>query len=197
MALTFRAAADPGIPTSGSSVPSRASIPSPHNALNAGPCSRSAGTNGDASRRVAIVWGRTARSAARATQSHQAIQRIDPVYRQAGRRWRGAGRSQDDGIAMDRLLQVEDFEPLVGRVFRFKGTRFAFPLDRIAGTDRSAMPGLRRQPFILIFAGPREREHLPDGLYECEVDGGPTFRLFVNPIHTPEPDRQDYPAVFT
>jgi len=98
---------------------------------------------------------------------------------------------------MDRLLQIEDFEPLVGRVFRFKGTRFAFPLDRIAGTDRPAMPGLRRKPFILIFAGSRERDHLPDGLYDCEVDGGAIFQLFVTPIHTLEPERQEYQAVFT
>jgi len=56
---------------------------------------------------------------------------------------------------------------------------------------------MKRRPFILIFRGPKEHRYLPDGLYDCEIDGGPTYRMYVNPIHTPEPDRQEYQAVFS
>jgi len=97
---------------------------------------------------------------------------------------------------MAELLQVADFKPHVGKIFRFRGTRFAFPLDRIL-SDRKRLPkGLKRRPFTLIFSGPKEREHLPEGLYESEVENGPTFEIYVIPIHTPHPGRQDYQAVF-
>jgi hypothetical protein len=98
---------------------------------------------------------------------------------------------------MDELLQIEYFKPHVGKLVRFKGTRFAFPLERII-SDRKRLPkGVKRRPFVLIFAGPKEREYLPEGLYDCEIEGGPTYRIYVNPIHTPEPDRQEYQAVFS
>src|SRR5882724_6303338 len=35
------------------------------------------------------------------------------------------------GGRMADLLQIEDFKPHVGKIFRFKGTRFAIPLARI------------------------------------------------------------------
>jgi hypothetical protein len=98
---------------------------------------------------------------------------------------------------MDAFLQIDDFKPHVGKIFRFKGTRYALPLDRIISNRKRLPKGMKRVPFILIFSGPKEREHLPEGLYDCEVEGGPTFSLYVNPIHTPEPDRQEYQAVFS
>jgi hypothetical protein len=33
-------------------------------------------------------------------------------------------------------------------------------------------------------------------MYECEIEGGPTYRIYVNPVHTPQPDHQEYQAVF-
>ncbi|MEA2833080.1 MAG: hypothetical protein QOG66_1282 [Methylobacteriaceae bacterium] len=98
---------------------------------------------------------------------------------------------------MDELLQIEDFKPHVGKLFRFKGTRFAFPLDRISSDRRRIPKGMKRKPFILIFRGPKESEYLPEGLYDCEIEGGPTYRIHVNPIFTPQPDRQEYQAVFS
>lgn len=95
------------------------------------------------------------------------------------------------------FLQLEDFEPHVGKVVCFKGTRFAFPLERILTNDRPVPEGVERRPFTLIFVGPKERgEHLPEGHYECEIEDGPTYQIYVNPIHTPQPDRQEYQAVF-
>jgi len=97
---------------------------------------------------------------------------------------------------MADLLQIEDFEPHVGKLVHFKGTRFTFPLDRII-RDRGNLPeGAKRRSFILIFRGPKEREYLPDGIYECEIENGPTYPIYIAPVHTPEPDRQDYQAVF-
>lgn len=98
---------------------------------------------------------------------------------------------------MDKLLQIEHFKPHVGKLVRFKGTRFAFPLEGII-SDRKRLPkGVKRRPFVLIFAGPKEREYLSEGLYDCEIEGGPTYQIYVNPIHTPQPDRQEYQAVFS
>ena len=98
---------------------------------------------------------------------------------------------------MEGLLQIEDFKPYVGKIFRFKGTRFAIPLDRITGYEQPLPEGMKRRPFILIFRAPKEREYLPDGIYECEIDGGPTHTMYVNPIQTLAPEWQEYQAVFT
>ncbi len=98
---------------------------------------------------------------------------------------------------MDELLTIDHFKPHVGKLVRFKGTPFAFPLERIISDRRRLPKGMKRRPFILIFRGPKEHRYLPDGLYDCEIDGGPTYRMYVNPIHTPEPDRQEYQAVFS
>ena len=35
------------------------------------------------------------------------------------------------------------------------------------------------------------------GIYQCEIEGGPTHQIYVNPIHTPQPEWQEYQAVFT
>jgi hypothetical protein len=96
---------------------------------------------------------------------------------------------------MDELLQMEDFEPLVGKTVRFAGTRFEFPLDKVVSAGE-CREGMNRKPFILIFRGPKTGEFLPEGLYECEFEKGPTYTIYVNPIHTPAPDRQEYQAVF-
>ena len=38
---------------------------------------------------------------------------------------------------------------------------------------------------------------MPEGRYECEIEDGPTYPLYVMPIMTPQPDLQEYQAVFT
>jgi hypothetical protein len=47
----------------------------------------------------------------------------------------------------------------------------------------------------LIFRGPAG-DLLREGLYVLEVEGGPSFELYVIPVHTPARDRQDYQAAF-
>jgi hypothetical protein len=96
---------------------------------------------------------------------------------------------------VEELLQAEHFEPHVGKLVRFKGTRFAFPLDKVV-SEHKRFEGSKREAFMLIFRGPREQEYLPEGLYECEIEGGPTYEIYVAPIHTPEQDRQNYQAIF-
>jgi hypothetical protein len=98
---------------------------------------------------------------------------------------------------MEKLLQIEDFEPHVGKRFHFKGTRFTLPLDRILTNEPGMAQVGKRRPFILIFRAVKEREHMPDGIYDCEIEGGPTHRMYVNPIQTPAPEWQEYQAVFT
>jgi hypothetical protein len=104
--------------------------------------------------------------------------------------------ASDGAETAPEVLQLAHFKPHVGRIFRFKGTRYAFPLDHII-SDRKELPTwVKRRPFTLIFRGPKQQDVLPEGLYECEIDGGPTYTLHVAPIFTPQPDRQDYQAVF-
>ncbi len=97
---------------------------------------------------------------------------------------------------MAEPLQAADFEPHVGKVLRFEGARHALPLDRMEVSPHDPSPGMPRKPFILIFRGPKEVEVLPASLYAAQVEGGPTFGLYVMPIHTPQPDRQEYQAIF-
>lgn len=96
---------------------------------------------------------------------------------------------------MAEFLEVQHFEPLVGKTVRFKGTRFAMPLTRIVKGEKF-IASVKRDPFILIFREPKEREHMPEGTYECEFEGGPTYQIYVAPIHTAEPEWQDYQAIF-
>ncbi|HEY2755746.1 MAG TPA: hypothetical protein VGJ01_08380 [Pseudolabrys sp.] len=97
---------------------------------------------------------------------------------------------------MSEILRIDHFNPHVGKIARFKGTPYAFPLERVDHDDAEAPNGTTRKPFILIFRGPRHTNVMPEGMYECEFEGGPTFSLYVIPIFTPMPDRQDYQSVF-
>lgn len=95
---------------------------------------------------------------------------------------------------MTKLLVREDFEPHVGKQFRFLGTEFSLPLEHIEG-DGEQPEGYVRVPFTLIFRGPKPGPVLPGGIYDVETDTGETFWIHVAPIHTVETDRQDYQAV--
>jgi hypothetical protein len=108
-----------------------------------------------------------------------------------------ASEAGETAAETPEFLLIDHFGPHVGKVFRFKGTRYAFALNRIVSEHRNLPSWVKRRPFTLIFRGPKEREVLPEGFYECEVEGdGATFSLHVAPIHTPEADCQDYQAVF-
>ena len=98
---------------------------------------------------------------------------------------------------MSEFLIIDHFQPHVGKIFRFKGTRYAMPLHRIqTNPGEEVPPGMKRKPFILIFRAPKEPEHMPEGRYECEVEDGPAYWIYVMPIMTAQPDLQEYQAVF-
>ena len=54
---------------------------------------------------------------------------------------------------MSEFLLIDHFQPHVGKIFRFKGTRYALPLTASRPILRRRVPqGMKRKPFILIFA---------------------------------------------
>jgi hypothetical protein len=52
-----------------------------------------------------------------------------------------------------------------------------------------------RQPFNLIFRGPAD-DVMAEGFCTLAVDGGPSFDLYIIPIHTPSQDCQNYQVAF-
>jgi hypothetical protein len=94
---------------------------------------------------------------------------------------------------MAELLTAEDFRPHVDKIFRVQGGAHAFTLAEVA--TAASVEGISRQPFSLVFRG-SPNNVLPEGVYTLEVDDGPSFELYVMPIHTPAQDRQDYQAAF-
>jgi hypothetical protein len=96
---------------------------------------------------------------------------------------------------MTEPLTAEHFLAHVDKTFSVTGGRHALTL---AGVEPGpAVPpetGLR-QPFIVIFRGP-PGDVLAEGTYTLAVEGGPSFELYVIPIHTPDVTRQDYQAAF-
>jgi hypothetical protein len=96
---------------------------------------------------------------------------------------------------MSAPLTHEDFQPHLGREFRFSGQPQVLRLTQIDVKDRPPMPGLDYKAFALIFIGPRGNV-LPEGFYAAEAEGGARFDFYILPIHTPAPDRQEYQAVF-
>lgn len=96
---------------------------------------------------------------------------------------------------MTSLPQHEDFTPHLNKLFRFEGTQHALRLAGVEVSDQPYPAELARKPFTLIFHGPRQ-DVMPEGFYAAEVEDGPRFDLYVMPIHTRAPDRQDYQAVF-
>ena len=98
---------------------------------------------------------------------------------------------------MTEQLTPDHFRPHVDKAFRVQGTHHAFTLVRVDTRKREDWEhetGLR-EPFNLIFRGP-PGDVMREGLYTLDVEGGPSFELYVIPIFTPARDRQDYQAPF-
>ena len=95
---------------------------------------------------------------------------------------------------MTEPLKADDFLPHVNKTFAVRGGRHPLLLSRVEQPrlgDRGGLP----DPFLLIFRGP-PGDVLAEGLYTFEVEGGPTFELYVMPIHTAARDRQEYQSSF-
>ena len=97
---------------------------------------------------------------------------------------------------MDEILTIEHFKPHIGKSAHFKGTPFTLTIDRVEGDGAPPPAGYLRSPFVVIFKGSSEAGVMASGSYDCEIDGGPTYNLFVNPIHTPERGKQEYQSAF-
>lgn len=96
---------------------------------------------------------------------------------------------------MVELLRHEDFAPHVGKRFRFEGWHGTLDLAAAILHHTAAAPGTVRTPFTLLFHGP-VGDILPEGLYRADIEDGPTFELYIMPIHTVAPGRQEYQAMF-
>jgi hypothetical protein len=90
-------------------------------------------------------------------------------------------------------LTAETFQPLVGRTFKVRDGRHAFALAEVE--VEVEQPGFARRPFTLVFRG-EPHDVLPEGMYALDAETGEGFDLYLMPIHTPAPGRQDYQAVF-
>jgi hypothetical protein len=111
-------------------------------------------------------------------------------------RHRAAGRQAEKGTMAEQLTP-EHFLPHVNKVFGVRGGRHVLTLSSVETLQprAAALPGAVPQPFNLIFSGP-PGDVLHEGLYTLDVENGPHFDLYVIPIHTPAPGRQDYQAAF-
>jgi hypothetical protein len=96
---------------------------------------------------------------------------------------------------MAEVLTPQHFLPLVNKVFRVRGGRHALTLVEVEVAPPTSGIGPPRQSFNLIFTG-SPGDVLSAGLYTLEVADGPQFELYVMPIHTPNPARQDYQSAF-
>jgi hypothetical protein len=96
---------------------------------------------------------------------------------------------------MAEFLEVHHFEPLVGKTVRFGGIPFVMSLLKIV-KGQKFVADAKRDPFILIFRCARGREYMREGTYDCAFDEGPTHTIHIAPVHTVEPEWQDYQAVF-
>jgi hypothetical protein len=93
-------------------------------------------------------------------------------------------------------LSAEDFLPHVNKAFAVKHGRHALVLMSVEQPRlRDRGEGEFPAPFVLIFRGP-PGDVLPEGVYTLDVESGPSFELYVMPIHTPARDRQDYQSSF-
>jgi hypothetical protein len=95
---------------------------------------------------------------------------------------------------IDRLT-ADDFAAYIGKTVL--AVRHGLSLT-MAMLDRHELPGweaMVRKPFSLILSGPPDQV-LPEGLHQLEIEGGPSFYLYVIPIFTPAHDHQDYQIVF-
>jgi hypothetical protein len=93
-------------------------------------------------------------------------------------------------------LTADLFTRHLGQAFQVQGGRHVLALNHV---DR-AQPqpwhidrGL--EPFTLLFSGP-PGDVLAEGLHTIALEDGTAYALYLIPVHTPAPGRQDYQAVF-
>jgi hypothetical protein len=93
-------------------------------------------------------------------------------------------------------LTADTFSPHLGASFQIEGGRHVLALsevDRLENPPGHGNPDF--QPFALIFSGP-PGDVLAEGMHTIAHADGATYDLYLIPIHTPAPGRQDYQAIF-
>jgi len=93
-------------------------------------------------------------------------------------------------------LTADTFAPHLGTSFRVEGGHHVLSLSEV---ERLAIQTGHMdqafQPFILIFRGP-PGDVLAEGMHTIRGENGTAYDLYLIPVHTPAPGRQDYQAVF-
>lgn len=98
-------------------------------------------------------------------------------------------------------LTADTFAPQVGTSFRVGDGRHVLSLSEVERLEPQPGHGdPTYQPFTLIFSGP-PGDLLAEGMHTLAPEGvapddGTAYDLYLIPVHTPAPGRQDYQAVF-
>jgi len=94
------------------------------------------------------------------------------------------------------VLTADTFAPHVGASFQVEGGHHVLSLSEVElfqPEPGHGRPGF--QPFVLIFSGP-PGDVLAEGMHAMKVEDGTVDDLYLIPIHTPKPGRQNYQALF-
>jgi hypothetical protein len=93
-------------------------------------------------------------------------------------------------------LTADTFAPHQGTSFRVHGGHHVLSLNEV---DRFGNPPGQAdrafEPFVLIFSGPAG-DVLAEGIHTITGEDGTAYDLYLIPIQTHAPARQDYQAVF-
>jgi hypothetical protein len=92
-------------------------------------------------------------------------------------------------------LTADTFAPHLGASFHVEGGHHVLALSEVDRLPIQPGHAPTYQPFVLIFSGP-PGDVLAEGLHTIAREDGTAYDLYLIPIHTPTPGRQDYQAVF-
>jgi hypothetical protein len=92
-------------------------------------------------------------------------------------------------------LTADTFAPHLGASFKVEGGHHVLSLSEVERmkTQPGHAPGFA--PFVLMFSGP-PGDVLAEGMHTIIREDGTAYDLYLIPVHTPAPERQDYQAVF-
>lgn len=93
---------------------------------------------------------------------------------------------------MSEVLTADLFSSHVDGRFQVGETELFLTLVKVEVGQGAAD---QRVPFSLIFAGPKS-PWAPENIWAMRAPDGVVYDIYIAPIHTPNPDRQDYQAVF-
>lgn len=90
-------------------------------------------------------------------------------------------------------LTAELFARHLGQAFRVDGGPHVLTLTKVEASPKEDWQ--TRAPFLLLFSGP-PADVVAEGMRTIALDDGTAYDLYLIPVHTPAPGRQDYQAVF-